>query len=214
MLAAIGDAVVEGELIRPLSVDKKLYRVRAHSSEEEPTSAGDLGAPPAECVSSSGRMNPAGVSLLYTAFDEKTAEVEAREANPSAEAFTLAEFGGVETVRIVDLSMPPVVPSLFDDERRHLRPSFIFLRHFISAIAEPFVHDERIHIEYVPTQVVTEWLASCFAPPGGAIHGMLYRSARTDGVNAAIFVDNDGVRDPGDEDGDARLELKDYSRLS
>lgn len=95
------------------------------------------------------------------------------------------------------------MPSLFDPEQRHLRPSLIFLRYFATAIAEPFVRDEQIHIEYVPTQVVTEWLRTRFDPgPGPPIEGVLYQSARcSSGINAALFIDNNGACDPGQENG-------------
>jgi hypothetical protein len=42
---------------------------------------------------------------------------------------------------------------------------------------------------------------------------MLYQSARTDRVDAAFFVDSDGVRDPG-EGRETCLKLKNLSRLS
>jgi hypothetical protein len=51
---------------------------------------------------------------------------------------------------------PGEVPSLYDPDRRHLRPGLIFLRHFGGEISKPFVRDDRIHIEYVSTRVVTE----------------------------------------------------------
>ena len=92
------------------------------------------------------------------------------------------------------------VPSLFDDRLGHLRSAFIFLRFFAGAIASPYVRDDHIHIEYVPTQVVTEWLRGRLDTQREAtVMGVLYKSARNSGgVNAALFIDNAGACDAED----------------
>ncbi len=92
----------------------------------------------------------------------------------------MGTFRARRPARIVALSTPPAVPSLYDPEHRHLRPGLIFLRHFVSEISKPFVRDDRIHIEYVPTQVVTEWLRTRFDPgPGEPLVGILHRQRRS-----------------------------------
>jgi hypothetical protein len=109
----------------------------------------------------------------------------------------------------VDLSAAPEVPSLYDPDRRHLRHGLSFLRHFVSEIAKPFVRDSYIHIEYVPTQVFTEWLRTRFDPgQGEPLVGVLYGSSRkAGGVNVSLFIDNDGACDPDDEHDSALLVL-------
>jgi RES domain len=101
------------------------------------------------------------------------------------------------------------VPSLFDPERRHLRAALIFLRHFVVEIKKSFKRDDRIHIEYVPTQVVTEWFRTKFEPgTGGPLDGILYGSARRPGgANLVLFIDNDGAVDAGKATPDALLGL-------
>jgi hypothetical protein len=216
MLAAIGEAVKDADLVLDLLTGTPVLRVRAHQGGDRPDTANQLGAPPVELVFGSSRMSAAGTPMFYGALDEPTASIEARETNPGAEAFTLACFELRRPARVVDLSVRPEVPSLFDPERRHLRPPHIFLRYFATAIAEPFVRDERVHIEYVPTQVVTEWLRTRFDPgPGRPIEGVLYQSARSSGgINAALFIDNDGACDPDDEDAGALLVLRGSELLS
>jgi hypothetical protein len=51
-------------------------------------------------------------------------------------------------------------PSLFDEQRRHLRAGLSFLHDFAADLAKPIEKDGREHIEYVPTQIVTESGAS------------------------------------------------------
>lgn len=215
LLQAIGDAVRPGGLVRPLP-DEPVYRVRPHGSEEHPRTAAELGTPPAACVDKSSRMSPAGVPLFYGALDPPTATTEALGANPGAAVATMGTFHPRRRARIVDLSTSPEVPSLYDPERRHLRPALIFLRHFVSEIANPFVRDDRIHIEYVPTQVVTEWFRTNFDPgPGEPIVGILYSSARNPGgVNVSLFIDNDGACDADSERDSALLVLTGHEQLS
>jgi hypothetical protein len=214
LLEAIGNALRSGGLVRQLS-DEPIYRVRPHKSHEHPQTATELGAPPAKCVDKSSRMSPAGVPLFYGALDPATAATEARDANPDAEASTMGTFGLRRSARVVDLSTPPEVPSLYDPERRHLRPGLIFMRHFVSEIAKPFVRDDRIHIEYVPTQVVTEWLRTRFDPGHGEpLAGVLYGSSRNPGgVNVSLFIDNDGACDADDQREAALLVLTEHERL-
>lgn len=205
MLAAIGEGIVEAGLVRTLDPGEELFRARAHRRNETLSSATDLGTPEAQWVHNSSRMSPAGVPVFYGAFDSTTAREEARIANPNHDAITVGRFAVASPMRVVDLSDPPDVPSLLDPERA-LRPSRIFLQHFVTEIAKPFMHDEVIHIEYVPTQIVTEWFASEF--PGG-VEGLLYRSSRSSGgVNATLFFDERGCRDPDDVDEETRLIFK------
>ncbi len=215
LLLAIGESLRSGGFVRPLP-DKPVYRVRTHDSQYHPRTAAGLGAPAAALIDRSSRMSPAGIPLYYGALDPATATAEARDANPDAEAWTIGTFHARRAARIVDLSTPPEVPSLYEPDRRHLRPGLIFLRHFVSEISKPFVRDDRIHIEYVPTQVITEWLRTRFDPGHGApLVGVLYGSSRNPGgVNVSLFIDNDGACDPNDERDSALLVLDGHERLA
>lgn len=200
MLSEIGNAIRDAGLLRTLPADFPIFRVRADGHGKTFSTAGEIGTAPLEYLKSSGRMAPAGIPLFYGAFDDETALVEARSANPDGNAFSVGHFTLREPLLVVDLSQPPEVPSVFDDRLGHLRSAFIFLRFFADAISKPYVRDDRIHIEYVPTQVVTEWIRSRFdAEREGSALGVLYKSARNSGgVNAALFVDNDGACDTKD----------------
>lgn len=160
LLDQIGAAIRDAGLFRTLEPDEAVYRVRACARGETYRTAAEIGTAPDEYLRSSGRMAPAGIPIFYSALDEDTALVEARDANPKATALSLGRFVVRRPALVVDLSGEPPVPSLFDEYLGHLRSAFIFLRYFASAIAEPYERDDRIHIEYVPTQVVTEWIRS------------------------------------------------------
>jgi HEPN/RES N-terminal domain 1/RES domain len=212
MLRLIGEAVRDAGLVRTLEPGESLFRARVHEVGQTPQGAAALGPPDTKYVISSSRMSPAGVPILYAARDGETAREEAMSATPDGEAVTVGEFVSVQPLRVVDLSQQPAVPSLLDPEARHLRPGHIFLRHFVDEIAKPFVHDERMHIEYVPTQIVTEWFRVEY---DGGVDGILYGSPRNDGgVNAALFVMPDQCRDPEAIDETTLLEFRGASTLS
>ena len=79
----------------------------------------------------------------------------------------------------------------------------ILLREFAKAIAEPVQKDDKERIEYVPTQIVTEYFRHAIGVDGTTpIDGIMYRSSRsTGGVCYVLFVDNehcvDGEIGPG-----------------
>jgi hypothetical protein len=107
---------------------------------------------------------------------------------------TVAKFATARDAWVVDLTALPPVPSLFDRERRHLRQPIIFLRSFIEDLAKPVKKDGREHIEYVPTQVVTEYLRHVFrTETGHRVKGVIFSSARKKGSKCCVlFVKNKG----------------------
>ena len=65
---------------------------------------------------------------------------------------------------VLDLTAIPPVPSLFRDysETLEFQPRRVikFLRHVARQISKPVDADEKIHVHYVPTQVITEYVRS------------------------------------------------------
>jgi hypothetical protein len=93
---------------------------------------------------------------------------------------------------VVDLDKLPSVPSLFDDELRGMRWVIQFLRDFREELIRPVQPDSSVHIEYVPTQIVTEYLRLWFPADGETIDGVVYTSSRAaDGRCVVLFVDNE-----------------------
>jgi RES domain-containing protein len=101
----------------------------------------------------------------------------------------------LETARdmwVVDLTELAPFPSLFDEQRRHLRAGIAFLCDFVKDLAKPIKKDGREHIDYVPTQVVTEYLRHAFRAEGGyRVKGVIYQSARKgQGKCCVLFARN------------------------
>lgn len=131
--------------------------------------------------------------MFYGAFDEETALLETyvkREEEPAKA--TIATFETAKPMRVVNLTKLPAIPSIFDSDKRWMRPGATFLRAFVKDISQPIEKDGREHIEYVPTQIVTEYFRRIYADEDGeAVRGILYPSARNDGgVSCVLFFEN------------------------
>ena len=84
----------------------------------------------------------------------------------------------------------------------------MFLHQFARDIAKCVKKDGREHIEYVPTQVVTEFFRRVFTEPGGqSVDGILYTSSKTGAGCCVLFLDEKDVRDEGDDDAESRARL-------
>jgi RES domain/HEPN/RES N-terminal domain 1 len=192
MLPAVGDAIEQAGVVRRFVVGSRLFRAHTHHPGERLTGSERLGAPPAS-KASANRMSPAGIPLFYAAEDQETAvtEVEAAETDPDRSAVTVGVFETTRDLVIVDLCGTLEVPGLFDEAQASTRGAVRFLQSFVSQVAEPVVRDGSEHVEYVPTQVFSEWLRWEFHPWGDPVDGVRYASSRTGGACVALFVAQD-----------------------
>lgn len=203
MLPAVGAAIERADVVRRVSPDRTgtvLFRAHAHKPGEMLAGAARLGAPPLDRAASN-RMSPAGISMFYAAEDPDTAvaEVLAAETDQTRTGVTIGVFEPLRDLVIVDLCDLPQMPGLFDEERAHARGALRFLGDFASQLAEAVRRDGLEHVEYVPTQVFSEWLRYEFRPSGEAIDGVRYRSSHGDGACAALFFGPPGAIDTDEE---------------
>jgi hypothetical protein len=194
MLRKLGELVVETDLIRELEPGTRIYRARDHGLGVAYDRAVDLGTAPREAAFAN-RMSPAGIPLFYGAFDADTAVREAWAGPaPDHELVSVGRFANSAPLRVIDLASLPPIPSIFDEDLRHLRPPLWFLFEFSGRISAPVrtaARSEAEMVEYVPTQIVSEYLRTTFARDYGeaAVHGLLYRSAAHEGgICCALFI--------------------------
>ena len=201
-LNEIGNLVREFGLVRELGPEATLYRVRVCDADKQLASAKDIGAPPAVHASQS-RMSPAGIPMVYTALERETALAETLECpeRPGRVVWT-GEFHVRAHTRIVDLSLAPEIPSFFDltgsvDRREKLR----FLHEFRDDLSKPIERDGLVHVNYVPTQVITEYLRRAFKTDDGEpVFGLQFASSRdAAGHNVVVFLNNEACVDLGEE---------------
>lgn len=161
-----------------------LWRARPDIPKGQRIQASDFGPPPAQFALQSNRMNPSGIPMLYLASSKTTAlkEVRAKHAK-------LGLWRSARPLRILDLRRLPSVPSIFSDEGRWNVLTLSFLHNFADDITKPVERNKKVHIDYLPSQVVTEFMRD-YAFEGGAIDGVAYRSTvYQSGWNVALFVE-------------------------
>ena len=188
-----------------------LYRARAWKNSRSWNSPEELGPPPMDKASQPNRMSPAGIPMFYGSEDSKTAVLETA-SQPGT--FSVGQFETNRPIVLLDISNVPPLPSIFEmipdslevDPRRAIE----FLAHISEEISKPITRDGRQHIEYVPTQVVTEFIRAQELLGGTAIDGIKYESAQNPGHSSyVLFATQSDVLNPNDNrNGDAWLELK------
>lgn len=194
ILREIALSVDELDLIKTLKAGQEIYRSRQHSVKENPRYLHELASAPAEKCSLSNRMSPAGISMFYGAFDEETARKEVLDMKTKIDRplITTAKFILKEDLQIIDLCNLPSVPSIFDDAKRKSRYKTLFLSEFVREISREIDRDGYEHVDYVPTQVITEYFR--YVVPEIAhynVDGIIYPSAKKGGKNCCVlFFDN------------------------
>lgn len=193
MLDEIGSAIRKTGLIEQLSTGTGFYRARVHGSDRHITTAKELGAPPSDSARYANRMSPAGIPMFYGATSADTALQEIQDPDRAGgHVATIGRFRTCRPLNVLRLVGDLYPPSIFDRGRRHLRPSLLFLCGFAADVSQPIKKDGREHIEYVPTQVFTEYMRHVFRTEAGEpMHGILYTSSRCDGgVCVVLFCSN------------------------
>ena len=195
MLAAIGGTVVDDlsdlDLIKKIAPETDIFRIRIGTNAF--MTGAEIGTPPAKFATQSNRMSPAGIPMFYGAFDVATARLETFDPDHhSGQILSIGTFRPTRNLRVLDLADLPEVPSVFEDEGHHRIHPLRFLHAFARDIAKPINRDGREHIEYVPTQIVTEYFRHVFRDADNlAIDGIIYRSSRDGGTRALVlFCEN------------------------
>lgn len=182
----------EVDLIREIETTKQIFRVRV--DKESHSTAKALGAPVSEYALRANRMSPAGIPMFYGAFDKKTAISETYDPKlaKEGEVLSLGKFQPLRKLKCLDLATLPKIPSVFELERQHLIHPLSFFHSFAVDIAKPVERNGREHIEYVPTQVVTEFFRHIYETSAGEkLDGIIYRSSKNDERDACVlFCEN------------------------
>ena len=190
MLSELRTLVDEFDLFAVIPEGSTIFRARVHDAAKSPCTAEELGPPPTE-LTRSNRMSPAGISMFYGAFNPETAVRETFDPECEEEnVATVASFRTNRDLLALDLTSLPAFRSQFDRANRHLRRRLGFLREFVWDLSRPVRRDRRERVEYVPTQVVTEFFRYRHRGPGGrSIDGIMYTSSREgDGKAVVLFL--------------------------
>ncbi|MEE4209409.1 MAG: HEPN-associated N-terminal domain-containing protein [Parvularcula sp.] len=192
-----------------VSIDEGAVFYRVRLDDNAHTTADQIGPPQVQFATQSNRMSPAGIPMFYGAYDVETAIAETFDPKMGTDKImSIGTFESLRQLRLLNLVDLPPVPSVFDEMRRGLIHSLRFLNGFAQSIAASIDRDGYEHIEYVPTQVVTEYFRRLFiATNGDTLDGIVYRSSREAGQRAIVlFCENQNCID-------ANVETRDNSIL-
>ena len=188
----INSAIIPLNLLSKLSIKTKLFRARQHNLDEKVETIIDIASTPQDYSIYSNRMSPAGISMFYCSFDDETAKLETIERNKDKTHMTIGTFFGRRELNIIDFSRLFNV-SIFDKEKQEYFYISQFLKSFIMDLSKDIKKDGKEHIEYVPTQIVTEFFRYVYSEENKiSIDGIVYPSSKNIGKNACVlFFDSD-----------------------
>jgi hypothetical protein len=131
-------------------------------------------------------MSPAGISMFYSSLQAKTnhAELGSIEGVIVTGRFTLKR-----DVRILDLTSLPSLSYWGKGDIGEME----FLHDFAKEVSRPIKRDDRIHIEYLPTQAFTEYIRYRFKDNNGApLDGIMFNSSIPNaGKNVVLFCNKE-----------------------
>jgi hypothetical protein len=196
MLEGLGDLIDQYSLVITLPIDTLFFRIRVHNRNETCDNWESLGSPsPEKCVSN--RMSAAGISVFYAALDVRTAKAEtvANLKDSDKKILTGAMWKNTQPIRTLDFTKLPEIPDFYAPHDPYERERLMFLHHFVENITQPVTHDGREHIDYVPTQILTEFFRYRFHTEGNAqLDAIVYPSAqRKHGKSIVIFASHDDL---------------------
>lgn len=179
-------------------------------------SARDLGTPRIEHSKQANRMSPAGIPMFYGASDSDTA-IRETLGRATATHVTAAAFAVGRTLSVIDLTNAklPLIPSQFDIEKLPERDSIQFLHDFTRRLSEP-IRETYEQVDYVPTQVLTEYLLKAHARGEESADGLMYSSAITGKPCVVLNIPNSMCVDRGVEvvhEGFLRIDLDKEAHL-
>lgn len=155
--------------------------------------AAQLGPPPKEKAVQANRMNPPGIPMMYVA---ETKDIATKETGCSRVA--IGKFRLERQARILDLGDLPAVPGIFSGEDRRTRLGLIFLHAFAEEISRPVDGTKRMKLDYIPSQVVTEFIRDDKFH-GKRIDGIRYRSEYdSNGRNVVLFATQEDLLERDD----------------
>jgi hypothetical protein len=133
--------------------------------------------------------------MFYGSDDPKTAVAEIDD-DPSL-GIAVRTFQTTRDATVLDLTTLPARLGFFEQQSDSSyvdRYALEFLHRFVESMAAKVARGAQEYIDYVPTQVVTEWFRTAFRHRRKAIDGIRYMSAqRAKGRSLVLFAARDDL---------------------
>jgi len=192
ILKEVGQITKSLNLIKKIEKGTIIYRCRQHHSSKVVSEKEKLVAPPEEYAIYPNRFSPSGISMLYSAFDPATAFLEtiSRE-DKKKDSITISKFKLKKEIYVVDFNRLPKLPSIFDYKKVKTHYLIRFLYDLVRDFTQEIKKDGKEHIEYVPTQVVTEYFRYPFNKNRqNIIEGIVYPSSKNKSESSSVIFWN------------------------
>lgn len=188
ILDVLSALINQTNLITSLDAKANFFRVRKVNKIEPKYGFDDITSPP-DSSAFQNRMSPAGISMFYASFDEETARLEAVGEDPVG--ILIGRFRPKHRLHVVDLTAIPQRLSFWMDNFQEN----IFLKRFNKEVTKPVAQDDK-DIEYIPTQVLTEYLRYMFKDyKRRTIDGIIYGSSQeAKNKNLVLFCNQKASR--------------------
>lgn len=188
ILSALETITKKIGLVKTVEPTTQIHRVRIVDPNIDLKTAKELGSPSNDLAKMANRMSPAGISMFYGAFDIDTAIKETYDPCDANKKAISGIFEPVRALSVIDLSEGLYIPSLFDEDERDNRDYMSFLFDFVEDFTKPIERSDRAHVDYVPTQVVTEYIRHIFTDTDDSpIDGVIYPSSKNEGQKAIVI---------------------------
>ncbi|MET8680937.1 HEPN-associated N-terminal domain-containing protein [Streptomyces sp. NPDC004647] len=199
VMQALSEYADKHSLYHTHEVGETFWRARTHTDAEVSWGAKDLGTAGREHAKQANRMSPAGIPMFYGAADKDTAVRESL-VRTSDTHVSVAAFQGTQRFTVVDLtgSKLPPIPSEFDVDRFTERHRILFLKNFVKDLTKP-IRESYEQIDYVPTQILVEYLLKVHEREEGSVDGLMYTSAVTGKTCVVLDVPNKRCIDRDDQ---------------
>ena len=190
ILNYIASCIQKIGLVTTINKKTKMYRCRMSKDEKYYSDLADFCPPPLN-KNFAGRMNAQGIPVLYLTLDPKTA---LDEVNSSERQYaSVASYRVEDSFPVLDLTKLASikVPSIFDAEGRAKISTIRFLKKFNEQISQKATDEQ---IDYVPTQIVTEYFRFLNRDNSSRYQGILYNSAQNEsGKCLVLFLSREDV---------------------
>lgn len=175
-----------GIIKQAIPIGTSLYRGRPEDDKAPYSEFKDLTAPPRE-YAKNNRMNPKGISMFYGSFDKDTPIEEIYNYTDKSKKIYLGQFLTSKELIVINLCNIPK-PDFWMGENGDWQ-KYAFLVDFHSEISKP-VNPADEELDYIPTQVFSEYLRYIQKVDGRNYDGIVYKSSLTGKQNIVLFYDN------------------------
>jgi len=185
ILTELGAKISEYNLCKEIDIATELYRCRFLDAGERVEFFSEISSPPDNKAKQS-RMSPAGISMFYGAFDRNTAVLESSpDGITTSGRHNVGRFKTKTKLKVLDLTDLPQLSFWMPSNWQVIE----FLYSFRNEITKTIMRDDRIHMEYVPSQVFTEYLRYIYRnTKKEKIDGLIYGSSLKKATSSNIVL--------------------------